>query len=231
LTLAGTDSRRLSVRTIPAVTLGTFAEPAKQLAIVHTTFVKQLFACLDRIPDTSRISFASTANEFAIECDSGFAIRGNLCAGRFPKYRDIVPQTGTATVSCNRKQLLSVIVSASAVTDKESRGMHFVFPVSGSGSAFDTAEVQAESSALGKSRVPFPFRFSRGDSFGSVKSGTCVDGFFAMTLDPKFVLQFLTQSVSEFIDCRIVDCDTAVVFSDTGDSDGVYVVMPLSADR
>lgn len=219
-TVAATDSRRLAVQSISCQTLGEFPEELcdRMPFVVPSSSVRLLSESLDKLQDSESITIAGSACEFCCE-SSAFAIRGKIVEGRFPRYRDVVPQRGFNVVATfDRKPLQSCIESSAVVCDEESRGMDFHF-------SNGRLRLNAESSAFGKSETTIGARTSKPGSLGSWDSAQFI------TFDPLYVLDFLKTSKADCITFKIIDGDKAAILHDTDDDNGFCVVMPLSQDR
>jgi DNA polymerase III sliding clamp (beta) subunit (PCNA family) len=212
VTFAATDSRRLAVYTVPAETVGEL-EPSETAAVIPFSALSIVSDILGRLPDAEPVCVALTTTEYVIESDGRFAVRGRLVAGRFPRYREVIPAT-EFTFRVQRTAFIEQLETAGIVSDDENRGMLF---------RFNGTDVTASASspALGKSSVIIPADTVRGDVSEPV----------SITFDPDYLVDMLKQSASDSVDVRLVDSETAAVFVDSDSDSGTYVVMPLSADR
>ena len=218
LTLASTDSRRLVVRRMNAETAGTFPEEScdRKPFIVSSAALKLVSDSIDRLSDSEPVAIASAGTEFIIESDGRFSIRGRVVDGRFPRFRDVIPRNGNAVFRMNRKRWQENIETAAIVCAEESRGILLTFPAAGTG-----ATVSGESPEFGKSSVPFTVETVSGELSEPV----------SISLDPKYLTDFLKTSKAENVDFQLTDAETAAVLRDAGASDGEYVIMPLSQNR
>lgn len=274
LDIAATDSRRLSVETIPAEVLGTMPEiergetrhgagvvipigivnllqdelkrhhagnvvsfatadviiRRKELTPPDNLTKKQRenwepstvgFVCLSDGVTTTNIFDGmtywqqDTRTEFVFEMPGAFSIRGVPVQGRFPRYLDVIPGSFESKYEIQRTAILEQCETILLSTDEESRGVEFVFPVSESDR---NVRLAAKSATLGTASAIFHC-----ESVDSTERRT-------ITLDPKYVIDYLKRSQAGFITIQIQDSETAILIT-ADDSDGKYVQMPLSQDR
>jgi DNA polymerase-3 subunit beta len=206
LTAVGTDGRRLAKMEGPAQSIGQPA-PFGDVTVVPTRAMQLLERALS--DEGSEVQLAVRQNDILVK-NPRATIYSRLLEGRYPRWRDVFPQrTNSLKLELTVGPLNSAVRQAAIVTSEESRGVDFTF---GDGSlvlAGQTAEV-------GQSRVELPIAY---------------DGKpIAITLDPKFVIDFLKVLEPEkSFTIDLQDSDSAAVCT-TDDGYG-YVVMPLARER
>jgi DNA polymerase-3 subunit beta len=137
-------------------------------------------------------------------------IYARLAEGRFPRWRDVFPDTRRAV----KMDLLvgpfaAVVRQAAIVTDANSRGLDFTF---GDGKLV----VSARTAEVGQSRIEMPISYD----------GEAI----LITLDARFMLDFLKCLEPEkSFTLQVINPDTAAVC--TTDDGYAYLVMPLSREK
>jgi DNA polymerase-3 subunit beta len=206
LTAVGTDGRRLAKMDGPAQTVGQPA-PFGDVTVVPTRAMQLLERALAE--DGSEVQIAVQQNDILVKNPQA-VIYSRLLEGRYPRWRDVFPQrAGSLKLELTVGPLQSAVRQAAIVTSEESRGIDFTF---GEGSLV----LSGQTAEVGQSRVELPIAYD----------GNPV----AITLDPRFVLDFLKVLEPEkSFTLDLQDSDAAGVFT-TDDGYG-YVVMPLARDR
>jgi len=136
-------------------------------------------------------------------------VTARLLDGRFPRWRDTVPERDAKATTVNRADLLSATRAAAICTSEESKGVQFTFSADG-------IWLNGKSAEKGESSVTCEV-VEAGDK-STVK------------LDPLFVLQWLNGIDSEaepVVEVEVVDAQSAVIMR-CGDNTGV--IMPLAAE-
>lgn len=202
VTAVGTDGRRLAVMVVEAVEVdGDYSHG--DCVVVP---VRALQAIDKTLGDASGVvSVAARSNDILVQCD-GVLFHSRLIEGRFPKWRDVVPGSRPSTQAVIAAgPLLSAVRQAQITTSAESKGVTF---------SFDDGKLSLAAIAAdrGQSYVELPVEFS---------------GKAAVSLDPKFVADFLRVLEPETLVTMDVLCsDAPVVCSVEGGYR--YVIMPLS---
>jgi DNA polymerase-3 subunit beta len=142
---------------------------------------------------------------------AGSVVTARLIAGRFPRWRDVLPQDrpGTTETVIDRAELLSATRAAAIVTSEQSKGLDYTFGDSG-------VVLHGQSSEHGQSDL----------TIDVVSGGDAV----RIKLDPAFVVEWLRGLSSEddpTVTVELVDSQAACVMR-CGDCTGV--IMPLAAD-
>ena len=155
-------------------------------------------------------------NDSAVVCTiQQNVITARQVDGRFPSWRDAVPDRKSDCACVGRDELKSATMAAAIVTSEQSSGVTYDF-------ADGVVTLRAESSEAGKSVVECPLA----QSAGSVR----------VKLNPRFVKEFLTPcDDGSPVYINAVDSGSAVVFgTDRDDETGSFgytgVIMPLSEE-
>jgi DNA polymerase III sliding clamp (beta) subunit (PCNA family) len=155
--------------------------------------------------------------EFVFEIPHVLSLRGVPVEGRFPRYLDVIPRSFNAVISIDRAEFLNGCETVLLSTDEESRGVDYVFP----SDYLQSLKLFGESSLYGKATVSVPVV--------SVDDNRNAEQSTPVTMDPKYLVDWLKRSTAETVTVNLIDAETAVVFTD--DTDGKYVVMPLAQNR
>jgi DNA polymerase III subunit beta len=136
-------------------------------------------------------------------------VTARLVEGRFPRWRDVLPERDAKPTTVDRAALLAATRAAAICSSEESKGVLFAF-------SSDGIWLQGKSSEKGESSVTCEI-VDAGDK-ASVK------------LDPVFVTEWLNGIASDAdpnVEVEAVDAQSAVVLR-CGDNTGV--IMPLAVD-
>jgi DNA polymerase-3 subunit beta len=136
-------------------------------------------------------------------------VKARLLDGRFPKWRDTLPERDAKATTVSRADLLAATRAAAIVTSDESKGVQFVFSDGG-------IWLHGQSAEKGESSV----------TCDVVEAGDKA----TVKLDPLFVQQWLGGIDSEAepeVEVEAVDAQSAVILR-CGDNTGV--IMPLAVD-
>ena len=130
--------------------------------------------------------------------------------GRFPRWRDVLPNRPDATViDMTSGPLHASIRQAAVVSNKERRGINFSF---GNGSLV----LSGATADVGESRIELPIAYDGEE--------------IVLSLDHRFVIDFLKVLDAEStFTINLLDSDSAALF-ETDDS-YAYVMMPLALER
>ncbi len=206
LIAVGTDGRRLSKMQGPVKLVG------KDAGVTDSTIIpSRAMQLLERAisGDEEDICVAVRENEALIKT-SRLTISARLLEGRFPRWRDAFPQrTSSKKIELSVGSLASAVRQAAIVTSDESRGVNFTF-------ADGNLVLSGQTAEVGQSRIELPISYTEEE--------------LVITLDPKFVLDFLKVFGADGTFTLDLDTgDTAAVCT-TEDGYG-YVIMPLARDR
>jgi DNA polymerase III subunit beta len=201
VTFVATDGRRLSAAEVEidqAVDDSKTLIPRKAMATIA--------AAAGNSPGSVQIE--ATDNEVVATID-GTVITARLLSGRFPPWRDAIPQFEESPTAAVISELLSATMAAAIVTSEVSKGVDFTFSENG-------IWLHGKSSEAGESSVTCPImEFGHG----------CT-----VKLDPRFVAEFLRSLPADgepTVSLHAKDSDSAVVFRC---EDFTGVVMPLAKD-
>ena len=199
VTLVATDGRRLSAFAIEvdqAVDDSSTLIPARAIAAIASAASHSEGA----------VQLEASAKEVQATID-GTVITARLLEGRFPRWRDVIPEREAKSTLVNGAELLAATRQAAIVTSEQSKGVTFAFVENG-------IHLTAQSAEAGQSSV----------TCGLLEAGLAA----SVALDPGFVVEFLRGvDDAEPVEVEAVDAQSAVVFR-CGDCTGV--VMPLAAD-
>lgn len=155
--------------------------------------------------------------EFVFEIPDVLSLRGVPVEGRFPRYLDVIPRNFNAVFVIDRAEFLNGCETVLLSTDEDSRGAEFSLP----SDYLQSLKVSGESSAYGRASVLVPMV--------SANDGRTPEQSTPVTMDPKYLIDWLKRSTADSVTVNLIDAETAVVFTD--DTTGCYVVMPLAKDR
>jgi DNA polymerase-3 subunit beta len=202
----GTDGRRLAKMSGPVAAHG---EPAavQQNTIVPTRAMQLIERAI--APSDAELQLALRGNEILVHSPRA-TVSARLLEGRFPDWRKVFPERGAGQqIELAAGPTHAAVRQAAIVTSEESRGIDFTF---GDGMLV----LSGRTAEVGQSRVELPIGYSGPE--------------IAITLDPRFVIDFLKVLESErTFTIELRDSDSAAICS-TDDGYG-YVIMPLARDR
>jgi DNA polymerase III sliding clamp (beta) subunit (PCNA family) len=164
--------------------------------------------------------------EFVFELSGVFSIRGIPVDGRFPRYRDVIPTSFSHRFDFERAELLNACETILLSTDDESRGVDFEFPAETATAQGSRLKLLASSSHNGNATV----------SVSCKSADTSAEQPLTVTLDPKYVLDYLKRSSADSVRFSIVDPETAILLTAEPEryapaENAGCVIMPLSSDR
>jgi DNA polymerase-3 subunit beta len=202
VTFVATDGRRLSsVRCEHdlAVDNSTTLVPAR---------VMQIIARLaDQAGDDS-VQIEATGKEVVATVGTA-TITALLMEGRFPRWRDVLPERDVASTTVERSSLLAATRAAAICSSEESRGVQYAFSADG-------IWLHGQSSEKGEASVTCDI----------VEAGANA----GVKLDPAFVVEWLSGIDGDeepTVSIEVVNAESAVVLR-CGDNTGV--IMPLAKD-
>ena len=202
VTFVATDGRRLASVQCDhdqAVDDSQTLVPARVMAIIARL--------ADHAGDDS-VQLESTGKEIVATIGTA-KVTASLLEGKFPRWRDVVPERDAKPTTVARIDLFTATRAAAICSSDESKGVQFAFSADG-------IWLQGKSSEKGESSVTCEI-VDAGDK-ASVK------------LDPSFVTEWLAGIASEAdpnVEVEAVNADSAVILR-CGDNTGV--IMPLSVD-
>jgi len=202
VTFVATDGRRLSAVECEhdlAVDDSQTLVPSRVMAIL---------ARLAAVAGDASIQLEATANELVATVGAA-TVTARLVAGRFPRWRDVIPKVDIQPTTVLASDLLSATRAAAICTSEASKGVDFAFAANG-------IWLHGQSAEAGESSVTCPL----------VEFGIeC-----AVKLDPAYVREWLTGLPADgepTVSVQAVDFASAVVFRC---DDHTGVVMPLAKD-
>ncbi len=206
ITAVGTDGRRLAKMEGPIAASEGYT-PQEGMTIVPSRAM-QLFERSISDAD-SEIQVVVRANEILVKSQRA-TIYSRLLEGRFPRWREVLPQRENATsVELNVGPFHAAVRQAAIVTSEESRGIDFRFTTG-------TLVLSGQAAEVGESRVELPIAYEADE--------------LTIKLDPRYVSDFLKVLDSEkSFTMELKDPESAAIC--TTDDGYAYVIMPLARDR
>lgn len=205
MTLAATDSRRLSVMSGVCQAIGD-AKSENAMPVVPSKAMGLIERSLPDSEDPVLVSIH--ANHVLVKC-GGTTIYSRLVEGRFPRYADVIPTSFNSSVDMVVGPFYAAVRQSQIVTNEESRGVDFIF---------EDGKLMLSSRAadIGQSRIELPISY---------------DGpHLSITFDPKFVADFLRiLDNGSAMKLNLIDGESPAVL--TTEDGYKYVVMPLSRDQ
>ena len=201
-----TDGRRLAKMECNAVSVEDHGNN-ENMTIIPSRAMQLIERALFDIDDTVKVS---TNNNSILVCAGNATIYARLVEGRFPKWKDVLPDKDeTNAITMDIAPMSSGLRQAAIVASDESRGVDFSFGNNKATMSIQTAEV-------GQSDIEVPIEY---------------DGeHMEITMDHRFVTDFFRSLDSRRqFKLYMSDQDTSALF--TTDDDYEYVVMPLARDR
>jgi DNA polymerase-3 subunit beta len=202
VTLVATDGRRLS---------SFAAEHDLAVDDSQTLVPARAMGIISRIAGNAgdaAVQLEATPSEI-VATIGGTVVTARLVEGRFPKWRDVVPERDAKATTVDRAALMAATRAAAIVTSENSKGVDYTFANTG-------IWLHGQSAECGESSVTCDV-VEAGDSC-SVK------------LDPTFVVEWLngiSGDAEPEVEVEAVDEQSAVVLR-CGDHTGV--IMPLAKD-
>jgi len=202
VTLVATDGRRLSL-----------AEMSHDLAVDDSTTlvpsrVAGIVAKLAHAAGDEGVQIDATSSEVIVEIGTT-TVTGRLVEGRFPRWRDAVPEHGVDPTTVTVEQLLAATRAAAVVTSEQSKGVDYTFTNEG-------IHLHGQSSEAGESSVTCEI----------VEAGNAT----TVKLDPLYVREWLAGLPADgepTVSIQAKDHLSAVVMK-TDTFTGV--IMPLAKD-
>lgn len=202
VTLVATDGRRLSSAEIE---IGQDTDDAQRLVPVSAM---ETIRDLCDGHDEEAVQLDSTDSELIATLPNARVI-ARLVDGKFPRWRDVIPDHDTNPTTATIDELRSATKAASICTSEQSKGVIYAFDA-------DTISLKGQSSEFGTAAV----------TCAVVESGHAC----TVKLDPAFVLQFLAGLPADgepTVSIHAKDASAAVVFRC---DDYTGLVMPLAED-
>jgi DNA polymerase-3 subunit beta len=201
-----TDGRRLAKMEGPLTAVGDVSHPD-----TSTIVPSRSLQLIDRAIHESdgEVRLVAHPNEILIGSPRA-TIHSRLVEGRFPKWRDVIPDRRDGQlIEMTVGPILSAVRQASIVSNDESRGLTFSF---GNG----TLVLAAQTADVGQTRIELPIPYDAEP--------------IMLVLDNRYVADFLKVLNSEAtFSMNVRDADSAALCT-TGDGYS-YVLMPLARDK
>ena len=200
----GSDGRRLAKMDGPAEAVEGHATEADAPTIVPSRAMQLIERAL--IDPEEMIEIAARKNDMLVRSPR-FEIYTRLVEGKFPRWRDVIPnRDNSLKIAIQAGPLHASVRQAAIVADKESRGVDFKF-------SNGTLVIQGASDSAGQSRVELPISYDGEE--------------IAATLDFRYVSEFLkVLDLEKNATLDVQDSESAALF--TTDDGYAYVVMPLA---
>ena len=205
ITAVGTDGRRLSKMEGPAMSVEGGASN-ETMTIVPTKAMNLVERSLS--DGDAEVQIAAHSSDVQVKSPRA-TIYARLVEGRFPKWRDVLPQrTGSQKIELTAGPVFAAVRQASIVASEESRGLLFTFDAG-------TLTLSSQTAEVGQSRVELPIAYD----------GEKIE----ISLDHRFVADFLkVLDPEKNFTLDVQDGEAAALFT-TDDGYG-YVVMPLARE-
>ncbi|MCL2624214.1 MAG: DNA polymerase III subunit beta [Planctomycetaceae bacterium] len=196
-----TDGRRLANQEISAVSVNDHLSDAN--AIVPPRALTLLERAMSDESEAIKINMGPNR---MLACSHDTTISSRLIEGRFPKWRNIIPETtNRVSIPIPVSGFYSAVRQAAIVTSEKQPGVVFQF-------GDEKLVLQGQGAEIGESVIEMPIA-GQGQNI-------------RVKLDPTYLIDFLRVLPSEKVLDVYVDDDGPVVFKT--DDDYLYIVMPLS---
>ena len=201
----GTDGRRLAKMEGPCQSIATHHQndamtivPSRAMQLIERTLTDA----------DAEVKLAARSNDVILRTPRA-TLYSRLLEGRYPKWRDVIPQrTDAATIELSVGPLFAAIRQAAIVTSDESRGINLVF-------ADGTLTLSGSTAEVGQSRIEVPIPYDGEE--------------IAITLDHRFLADFFkVLDPGKNVSLNVKDNESAAVFET--DDGYLYVVMPLNRE-
>jgi DNA polymerase III subunit beta len=202
VTLVATDGRRLA---------SVQCDHDQAVDDSQTLVPSRVMAIIARLADHAgddSVQLEATGKEIVATVGNA-TVTASLIEGRFPRWRDVLPERDAKPTTVERASLLAATRAAAICSSEESKGVQFAFSADG-------IWLQGRSSEKGESSVTCEI-VDAGDK-ATVK------------LDPAFVTEWLNGIAGDAdpnVEVEAVDAESAVILR-CGDNTGV--IMPLAVD-
>lgn len=202
VTLVATDGRRLA---------SVQCDHDQAVDDSQTLVPSRVMAIIARLADHAgddSVQLEATGKEIVATVGNA-TVTASLIEGRFPKWRDVLPERDAKPTTVARIDLSTATRAAAICSSEESKGVTFAF-------SNDGIWLQGKSSEKGESSVTCEI-VDAGDK-ATVK------------LDPAFVVEWLNGIAGDAdpnVEVEAVDAESAVILR-CGDNTGV--IMPLAVD-
>ncbi len=204
VTLAATDSYRLAENKIK---LEEKIEERK--IIVPARTINEVIRLLSASEETKEIFISATENQVSFKISDTYIV-SRLIEGMFPNYAQIIPTSSAISASVDQSDLLSA-VKMSSLFAKDSVNNNVKIKVEK-----DTLIVSSASSQAGDSK--------------STIAAKTAGGEVQVAFNAKYVIDVLQALSSGSITLYFNDETSAGIIRKDGDTDFLYIIMPLKID-
>ena len=196
-----TDGRRLANQEISAESVGDHLPEGDKIV------PPRALTLLERaMTDESEAIKINMGTNRMLACSHGTTIFSRLIEGRFPKWRNIVPETtGKVSVPLPVGGFYSAVRQAAIVTSEKQPGVVFQF-------SDGKLTLEGQGAEIGESVIEMPIAWQGKES--------------RVKLDPAFLVDFLRVLPSEKVIDTYIDDDGPIVFKT--DDEYMYILMPLT---
>jgi len=196
-----TDGRRLATQEISATSID------DHLVESGVIVPPRALTLLERaISDENDVIKINLGTNRMLACSNDTTIFSRLIEGRFPKWRNILPDTSSLMgVPLPIGGFYSAVRQAAIVTSEKQPGVVFRF-------TDDKLILEGQGAEIGESVIELPIAWQGQEN--------------RVKLDPSYLIDFLRVLPSEKVIDSFVNDDGPVVFK--SDDDYLYILMPLS---
>lgn len=198
----GTDGRRLAKMEGPTLAINDH-QTDNSMTIVPARAMQLIERALSDAD--AEIQLAARGNDILVKSPRA-TIYARLVEGRFPRWRDVIPNDPAGVVlELTVGPLFAAVRQTAIVTTEESRGIKFVIQDG-------TIVLSSSAAEIGQSRIELPVSYDGEE--------------ILITLDHRFIGDFLrVLDPQKTVSLNVKDNDSAALFET---NDGyTYVVMPL----
>jgi DNA polymerase-3 subunit beta len=204
--LVATDSKRLAWIEGAAADKGGHA-PKGQSYVVPAKAMSLLERSLAGLDDEAPVRVCLRSNEVLFHA-AGTVIASRLKEGRFPPYRQIMPDKSSARVQILVAPFLSAVRQAAIMADESSRSVVFRFEAG-------KLTLAAQGAAHGRSRVEMPIGYD----------GATLE----IKFDPNYLIDMLkVLDPADELSLEMTDANRPALFKQKQERKYSYLVMPLS---
>ena len=223
LTMVGSDGRRLAKAVCPVTVAAgePEAKPRKGQTIIPAkalAALSKLLANVDADSDadaaTNEVRFSVSSNEVAFSV-GGATLHARLVEGRFPDWNSVIPKKPTTAVNFDAGKLYAAVRQAAVMADDETHKVVLTFAAAADGADGGELSLDVKGSMRGRSKVTMATDYK----------GAGVE----VAINPDYLSAFLrTLEAGTGVVAHIADVVTPMVWRVDGDSDYLYLVMPLT---
>jgi DNA polymerase-3 subunit beta len=208
ITMVATDGRRLAKVVAPAEPVGGATAPVKG-PVIPMRALKLIDKNLDGPDVLVHLAFQGGSAALVRTSDGATTIFSRLVEGRFPAYRDVIPDSVDFQIPLDVAELRAAVEQASIVVSEESRGTDFAF-------TRGKLTLSSQAADVGSSRV----------EMATGHDGPDVE----IAFDCRYLSDALkTMDDGSTVTAGLTDHKSAAKF--TTDDGGILIIMPLTRDR